>query len=134
MPIDGIEKEFQGRAKVLYAEGSPYADGVSLPVPRTVLHVPKGKGREGLVGSYFANSEFRGKAVLKRIDREIDFDLELGEPRSRIAVQRFQRALDGYNGRAQGRRLRVRHQICALLSVLEREAYAVYLDGKQVAA
>ena len=36
-PVDGIAAEFKG-AKVLYAQGSSYADGVELPVPRSLLH------------------------------------------------------------------------------------------------
>ncbi len=134
LPIDGIEQEFAGRAKVLYAQGSPYADGVSLPVPRTVLHVPKGKGREGLVGSYFANSEFRGKAVLKRIDREIDFDWNSASPGAGLPSNDFSVRWTGTMAapKVGDYEFDIRFAHCYPCS--SREAYAVYLDGKQVAA
>ena len=41
LPLDGIEHEF-ANAKVLYAQGSPYVEGLSLPVPRTAS---AGEGR-----------------------------------------------------------------------------------------
>jgi beta-glucosidase len=34
LPLDGIEREFAS-TRVLYAQGAPYVEGVSLPVPRT---------------------------------------------------------------------------------------------------
>src|ERR1700686_3055835 len=36
LPVDGIAREFGG-AHVVYAQGSSYAEGVPLPVPRTVF-------------------------------------------------------------------------------------------------
>ncbi len=53
LPLDGIEQEFAGRAKIFYAQGSPYANGVSLPVPRTALHSTRKEGKEGLAGRVF---------------------------------------------------------------------------------
>ncbi len=48
-PVDGIAAEFKN-AKVLYAQGSSYADGVTLPVPRTLLHTAVDSSEEGLRG------------------------------------------------------------------------------------
>ena len=44
MPVDALRKAFP-RARVIYAEGAPYADGVALPVPRTMLR-PRLEARE----------------------------------------------------------------------------------------
>ena len=51
LPLDGIEREFAS-TWVLYAQGAPYVEGVSLPAPRTSLHVK---------GEYFANANFTGR-------------------------------------------------------------------------
>ncbi len=47
MPIDALRAEFAG-AKVLYAQGAPYADGAALPVPRTMLRPSLDSREEGL--------------------------------------------------------------------------------------
>jgi beta-glucosidase len=38
LPLEGIEREYAG-TRVLYAQGAPYVEGDSLPVPRTALRV-----------------------------------------------------------------------------------------------
>ncbi|HEY7210578.1 MAG TPA: glycoside hydrolase family 3 N-terminal domain-containing protein, partial [Bryobacteraceae bacterium] len=88
LPVDGIEQEFQGRAKILYAQGSPYATGVSLPVPRTALHPARGS-ESGLTGEYFNNAELRGKPVLTRLDKQVDFDWNSASPAPDIPANDF---------------------------------------------
>jgi beta-glucosidase-like glycosyl hydrolase len=89
LPIDGIEQEFGGRAKILYSQGAPYVNGVSLPVPRTAFRPPHRAPRNGLVGKYFANSGFRGSPVLTRIDPQIDFDWNSASPAQGIPAGDF---------------------------------------------
>ena len=33
IPLDGIRKQFAGKAKVLYSQGSPYLEELPVPVP-----------------------------------------------------------------------------------------------------
>jgi beta-glucosidase len=79
MPVDGMSTEFTG-AKILYAQGSSYADGVAVPVPRTVLHPANGSHEQGLKGEYFAADNFNGQPVVTRIDKQIDFDWNSASP------------------------------------------------------
>ncbi len=77
-PVDGMRKVFAGKAKILYAQGSPFMEGISLPVPRTVFHT--GAGTEGLKAEYFANTTLAGKPVLTRVDPQIQFDWNSAAP------------------------------------------------------
>ncbi len=69
LPVDGIAAAFRS-AEVVYAQGSPFADGVELPVPRTLFRTASGE--EGLTGRYFAGDS--ATPVLTRTDKQIDFD------------------------------------------------------------
>ncbi|MDE3178206.1 MAG: glycoside hydrolase family 3 C-terminal domain-containing protein [Acidobacteriota bacterium] len=89
LPLDGIIKQFKGRAHVLYAEGSPYVTELGLQVPRTVFHPAKGEQVEGLKAEYFANSGFTGKPALTRIDPEIQFDWNAASPAPGIPMKAF---------------------------------------------
>ncbi|GGH03347.1 glycoside hydrolase family 3 [Silvibacterium dinghuense] len=73
LPVDGLREEFHG-AKILYAQGSSYAAGLSVPAPRTLFHPSDAAAEEGLKAEYFASSDFTGKPVATRVDAQIDFD------------------------------------------------------------
>jgi beta-glucosidase len=96
MPIDAITAEFP-QAKVLYAQGSPYAAGLMLPVPRSALaHIVSRSSAgdatvlaQGLKAAYFATSSFTGQPALTRLDNQIDFDWSGGIPAPSIPVEDF---------------------------------------------
>jgi beta-glucosidase len=69
-PLEGMRQRF-GADHVTYAQGSPIAAGVPIPIPETALRTD---GRPGLKGEYFDNADFDGRPRLTRIDRTIDFD------------------------------------------------------------
>lgn len=79
MPIDALQAAFPG-ARVVYEQGSPYADGTELPVPRTMLHPAAGSKTDGLQAEYFATDNFDGAPALSRIDQQIDFDWDSVSP------------------------------------------------------
>ncbi len=79
MPVDAIAAALKG-SRVVYAQGSPYADGVSLPVPRTMLHPTAGSSEQGLKGEYFSDEAMTGKPVVTRLDHQIDFDWNAAAP------------------------------------------------------
>jgi beta-glucosidase len=79
LPLDGIEREFAS-TRVLYAQGAPYVESVSLPVPRTALHVK---------GEYFANANFSGAPVLSREEHGIDFDWNAASPGTGMPATAF---------------------------------------------
>ena len=123
-PIDGIRREFS-HAKVLYAQGAPYAEGVALPVPRTALHV---------TGEYFANSSFSGAPIMTREDREIDFDWNAASPTQGMPISDFSVRWKGtLTAPAPGDyTFDVNFTDCYPCE--DRERYAFRLDGQQVSA
>ena len=86
LPLDGIERRFGGKGKVLYAEGSSYVAGFPVVVPRTVLR----SGNDiGLKGEYFNNAEWKDHPVLTRIDKQLDFDWNAASPAQGIPASAF---------------------------------------------
>ncbi len=84
LPVDAIGQTFTG-AKVLYAQGSPYAEQVMLPAPRTLFHPvfsggSSAKEVNGLTAEYFAGTELTGRPAVTRIDSQIDFDWNAAQP------------------------------------------------------
>lgn len=131
MPVDGIAAEFR-KATVLYAQGAPYADGLTLPVPRTMLHPNMTSTEEGLTGEYFASDRFEGKPVLTRVDKEIQFDWNGASPAPGVAAEHFAVRWSGtISAPVQGSYdLSVRLASCYPCE--DSETFAVYLDGKQI--
>ncbi|NYF81127.1 glycoside hydrolase family 3 C-terminal domain-containing protein [Granulicella arctica] len=132
LPVDGIVAEFKG-AKVLYAQGSPYADGVALPVPRTILHPDKNSTVEGLKGEYFATNSFEGKPVLTRIDKQIDFDWNSAKPTPEIPADAFAVRWTGTIAMPDAGKYDFSLQIPECRPCHEEERFAVYFDEKPVA-
>ncbi len=79
MPVDGIIKQFPN-AKVLYAQGSPYAENASIVIPRTQFRDVQGSNVEGLKGEYFNNDTLTGPPAFTRTDKQIDFDWNSTSP------------------------------------------------------
>ncbi|HKZ09513.1 MAG TPA: glycoside hydrolase family 3 C-terminal domain-containing protein [Rhodanobacteraceae bacterium] len=68
--LEGLRQRF-GADHVTYAQGSPVAAGVPIPIPETALRTA---GRPGLKGEYFDRADFSGTPRLTRVDRTVDFD------------------------------------------------------------
>jgi beta-glucosidase len=79
LPVDGIIKQFPS-AKVLYAQGSPYAENASIVIPRTQFRTALGSDIEGLKAEYFNNDSLTGPAAFTRTDKQIDFDWNSTSP------------------------------------------------------
>jgi beta-glucosidase len=88
-PVDGIRKQFGNKAKVLYSQGSPYLEELSVPVPRTVFHTAAGAGAEGLKAEYFSNIDLSGKPVVTRVDPQIQFDWNAAPPVPGVSNKKF---------------------------------------------
>jgi beta-glucosidase len=89
LPLNGMEAKFGGRAKILYAQGSPYVSELTVPVPRTLLHPAKGSAAFGLKGEYFDNIELTGKPVVTRVDQQVDFDWNAAAPVPAVKATAF---------------------------------------------
>src|SRR5208337_4833360 len=79
-PLAGIRKLFAGKAKVVYAQGSPYVEQLPVPVPSSAFHPADGAAGQGLKGEYFSRTDFSGKPVLTRVDPQIQFDWDAAAP------------------------------------------------------
>jgi beta-glucosidase len=78
-PIDGIIKQFPA-AKVLYSQGSPYAENAAIVIPRTQFRNAEGSTVEGLRAEYFNNDSLTGAPAFIRTDKQIDFDWNSTSP------------------------------------------------------
>jgi len=88
MPVDGIAREFSG-AKVLYAQGSPYAEGAAVVIPRTQFRTAQGSQEQGLKAEYFNNDSLQGPPALSRVDRQLDFDWDGASPVPSLNMKAF---------------------------------------------
>ncbi len=79
LPIDGIVKQFSS-SKVLYAQGSPYAENAPIVIPRTQFRAAAGSSEEGLKAEYFNNDSLTGPPAFTRVDKQIDFDWNSTSP------------------------------------------------------
>ena len=84
-PLQALRQRF-GADHVSYAQGSPIATGVPIPIPETAL---RANGHTGLRGEYFANVDFGGKPAITRVDRTIDFDWDQVAPDVKLDANRY---------------------------------------------
>jgi beta-glucosidase len=132
LPVDGVAAEFKG-ARVLYAQGSPYADGATLPVPRSLLRTAVGSQEEGLLGEYFAGDDFSGKPVATRVDKQIDFDWNSASPLAGVPADRFAVRWTGAIAAPEPGAYDFTMRLAHCYPCADHEQFAVYLDGKPVA-
>ena len=81
LPLDAIIKQFSS-AKVLYAQGAPYAENAVVVVPRTQFRTGPGSDVQGLKAEYFKNDALSGPPALVRTDKQVDFDWTGASPLS----------------------------------------------------
>ncbi len=115
-PLEGIRRKVSGRTRVLYAPGADIAENMPTlqTVPSSALFTSTGTDRQnGLVGEYYATSNFNGRAYrptafawpnwgetvgdipasptpwFTRIDRTVDYDWWEGAPRPDLDDDNF---------------------------------------------
>jgi beta-glucosidase len=87
-PLAALEKCLPGH--IHYAQGSPYAEGIPVPVPETLFSSGDNSTAEhGLKAAYFNNTGFNGAPVSARVDRQIDFDWNGAAPVEGVSSQSF---------------------------------------------
>ena len=89
LPIDGMLKEFAGKARILYAQGSPHVSEFAAPVPMSAFHPAAGSSISGLKAEYFSNPDFSGKPALTRTDSQIQFNWSAAAPAPGIPMKAF---------------------------------------------
>jgi beta-glucosidase len=66
-PLEGMERQFGGKAQIRFALGAAYTTQSQAPVPTDVLTPPSGTGH-GLLAEYFDNADFTGQPKLQRVE------------------------------------------------------------------
>lgn len=82
--------------KILFAEGSHLADGVSnlYTIPSEYLQTEEGK--QGVTGEYFDNAKLEGDPLFTRCDKNIDFYWENENPAEGLTTNNFSVRWTGY--------------------------------------
>ena len=127
-PLEGIEKRFTS-AKVAYAQGSTFVEGLAMPIEHTALHPANGTG-EGLTGEYFSSPDLSGQPVLTRTDRNINFNWDKVVPVNGLQRNNYSVRWSGtFNPPAPGQyKLGVRVNYCYACE--NAEGFRLYLDNK----
>ena len=91
-PLQGIREQVSQNTKVLYSLGCRWAK--NLPafevVPASALFTTiDGEKKNGLKAEYFDNRDFKGKPVVTRIDKNIDFYWWDGAPLDKLDDDNF---------------------------------------------
>src|SRR5205814_5899048 len=71
--LDGLRKRFRN-AKILTALGAPVTETSAVVLPSEYLRTGGANSQPGLNAEYFANVNFSGSPVLKRVDGNVDFE------------------------------------------------------------
>jgi beta-glucosidase len=132
LPVDGIRAEFKG-ARVVYAQGSAYVEGLPVPVPRTSFHPSAGSNEPGLRGEYFDAPDFSGKPVLTRVDPQIDFDWNSASPAAGIPAKGFGVRWTGTIAAPAPGDYTFGVSLAHCYPCSDHESYTIFLDDKQVA-
>jgi beta-glucosidase len=132
LPLDGVAAEFAS-AKVLYAEGSSYADGVAVPVPRSVLHPAAGSREEGLKAEYFATDNFNTRPVATRVDKQIDFDWNSASPVPGAPAETFAVRWSGTITAPAPGSYDFAMRLAHCYPCGDHEKFSIFLDGKPIA-
>ncbi len=131
-PVDGIASEFPN-ARILYAQGSPYAEGVALPVPRTMFHPDAASSTNGLKAEYFATNDLTGAPLTTRTDKQIDFDWNSASPVPGAPADHFAVRWTGVITAPEPGDYNFTVRLAHCYPCADHEKFAVYLDGKQIA-
>jgi beta-glucosidase len=83
LPLDGMMEQFKSES-ILYAQGATLAEGVAVPVPRTVFGLA-----QGLKTEFFASSNWAGRPVAVTTEPLIQADWENARPNPQIETQDY---------------------------------------------
>ena len=131
MPVDGIASAFPA-AKVIYAQGAPYVEGLMLPVPRTQLRPASGSSAQGLHAEYFANENLSGAPVLTRVDPQIDFDWNSAKPAPQVPANAFSVRWSGTISAPAAGDYDLTGKFAHCYPCNEFVGFSVWFDGKEV--
>jgi len=130
-PLDALEMRLPGR--ILYAQGSPYVEGIPVPVSSTAFStVANGANTPGLSAEYFSGKGFSGSPILQRVDRAIDFDWNGASPAEGVSGVSFSVRWTGSIAVPAPGTISFGFSMAHCSTCEDRETVRVWLDGKQV--
>jgi len=133
LAVDGLRAGFRN-AKIVYAQGSPYAEGAPLPAPRTLFHPALASAETGLKGEYFSSSKLTGKPTLTRTDAQIDFDWDAARPVPGVPAKDFGVRWSGTITPPAAGDYAFNFKLAQCYPCSDRESVQVYLDGEPVSS
>jgi beta-glucosidase len=130
-PLDALELRLPGR--ILYAQGSPYVEGIPVPVPTTAFStVADGANVPGLRAEYFSGKGFNGTPILQRVDRAIDFDWNGASPVTGVSGVSFSVRWTGSIAVPAPGTISFGFSMAHCSTCEDSETVRVWLDGRQV--
>jgi beta-glucosidase len=133
MPVDAIIEQLPS-AHILYAQGSPYADGVTLPMSRSLFHPSADSASFGLTAEYYATENLEGAPTVTRIDPTIDFDWTHASPAPGIPQDAFSVRWSGTITAPVRGSYQITPRLTDCYPCDDTERYTVTVDGKQLAS
>jgi beta-glucosidase len=131
LPVDAFASFFP-EAKILYAQGAPYVEGLALPIARTQFHPAADSHEEGLHAEYFANESFQGKAAFIRTDKQIDFDWSGASPAPGVPLTQFSIRWTGTITMPVAGDYKIAAKLAPCYPCDDFTQVKIWLDGKQV--
>lgn len=122
-PLEGLKARCGGDVEIVFAEGCTMR-GAMPPVEAQQLR-PAGGGPQdrGLAGEYFANTDFSGEPVLRRVDPNVDFGWREAPPGEGVPK-------DGFSVRWTGTLAAPEAGLWALGLTWTGGGARLYLDGE----
>jgi beta-glucosidase len=117
---------------VTYQQGSPYVEGLPLVIPRTALHPAKGSKEEGLQAEYFASSSFTGTPILRRVDKQVDFNWDSSQPVPNVPFKDFGVRWTGFIKPPAAGAYRFSVHLYRTRPCNGEEQYSMWIDGKMI--
>ncbi len=131
VPLAAFRERFGGRMQ--YAQGSPYVDGIPVPVPETVFStMSDGSGEHGLKAEYFNGNHPEDKPVSSRVDRHIDFDWNGASPVEGVSAKTFSVRWSGFITAPTPGTIDFGFSLAHCSTCEDAETVKVWLDGKLI--
>ncbi len=131
VPLAAFEHRLPGR--IHYAQGSPYVEGVPVPVPETAFSSTSGGGGErGLRAEYIDGGDLGRSPTFTRVDRHIDFDWNAASPVEGVSGKSFSVRWSGYITPPSAGTIDFGFSLAHCSTCDDAESVRVWLDGKLV--
>jgi beta-glucosidase len=130
-PLAALEEKFPGH--IHYAQGSPYVEGLPVPVPGNLFSTQENGNRvSGLTAEYFGGPGVSGTPAATRVDRAIDFDWNGSAPVPGVSSERFAVRWSGLIAAPIPGRFAFGFSMAHCSTCDDSEAIRVWLDEKLV--